>query len=51
MKELIIARMREPSTWAGIAAIPGALAVAGTIKVLGVFVAGMLAIWLPEVKK
>lgn len=57
MKELIIARLREPSTWAGIAAmvmvapIPGALAVAGTIKVLGVFVAGLLAIWLPEAKK
>lgn len=57
MKELIIARMREPSTWAGIAAmvlvapIPGAIAIAGTIKVVGVFVAGLLAIWLPEVKK
>lgn len=57
MKELIIARLREPSTWAGIAAmimvapIPGALAVAGTIKLLGAFIAGALAIWLPEVKK
>jgi len=57
MKELIIARLREPSTWAGIAAmvlvapIPGAIAIAGTIKVVGVFVAGLLAIWLPEAKK
>lgn len=57
MKELIISRLREPSTWAGIAAmilvapIPGAMEVAATIKVLGGFVAGLLAIWLPEVKK
>ena len=57
MKELIISRMREPSTWAGIAAmivvapIPGALEVAATIKVVGAFVAGIMAIWLPEQKK
>lgn len=56
MKEIILARMREPSTWAGIAAIvlvapiPGAPAVAATIKLIGAFVAGALAIWLPEKK-
>jgi len=57
MKELIIARLREPSTWAGIAAmilvapIPGAPALAATIKVVGTCVAGVLAIWMPEGKK
>jgi hypothetical protein len=56
MKELIIQRLREPSTWAGIAAIilvapiPGAVALAATLKVVGTAVAGVLAIWLPEKK-
>ena len=56
MKELIISRLREPSTWAGIAAmllvapIPGAVALAASIKVIGAGVAGLLAIWLPEKK-
>ena len=56
MKELILARMREPSTWAGIAAlivvapIPGAPLLAASIKVVGGAIAGLLAIWLPEKK-
>lgn len=56
MKDLIIARLREPSTWAGIAAIivvaplPGAPLLAASIKVIGGAVAGLMAIWLPEKK-
>jgi hypothetical protein len=56
MKEKIIARLREPSTYAGIAATiliiptPSAMALAGTVKVVGAAIAGILAIWMPENK-
>jgi hypothetical protein len=56
LKDFILARIKEPSTWAGIAAmilvapIPGAVLLAGSIKVVGTAVAGLLAIWLPEKK-
>lgn len=60
MKTIILqwalARAREPSTWAGIAAviaaapIPGSILFAQSAQVLGTAVAGLLAIWLSEKK-
>jgi hypothetical protein len=56
--EFIIARLREPSTYAGLAAFIGGLAflphaqdMAQSIGFVGGAVAGLLAIWLPEAKK
>lgn len=56
MKKMILSRLREPSTYAGIAATiliiptPSAIALAGTVKVVGAAIAGVLAIWIPEGK-
>lgn len=54
---VILARLREPSTYAGIAAllagatfIPHASEIARTVSVAGMFISGILAIWLPEQK-
>ena len=55
-KDAILNRLREPSTYAGLAATimliptPSAIALAGTIKVIGAAVCGLLAIWIPEKK-
>ena len=53
----IISRLREPSTYAGLAGliaglafIPHAADIAQTITAVGTAVAGLLAIWLPEKK-
>ena len=53
----ILARLREPSTWAGIAAfaagasfIPHAAEVSQMITGIGMVVAAALAIFLPEQK-
>jgi hypothetical protein len=53
---LILKRMREPSTYAGIAAliiagkafIPAADSIATTVTAAGAFIAAILAVWLPE---
>ena len=57
MKNLILARLREPSTAAGIAGFIGAMSflphaheVGQTTAVIGTAVASLLAIWLPEAK-
>lgn len=56
MKDMILSRLKEPSTWAGVAAVflvvptPTNVAIASTIKLVGTMVAGALAIWLPEKK-
>ena len=56
MKDAILKRLREPSTYAGIAAFVSALGFqfateAGqTIIAVGGSVAALLAIWLPEKK-
>lgn len=57
MGKLILARLREPSTWAGIAGLvagvsvlPHAGDVAQSITLVGGAIAGLLAIWMPEAK-
>lgn len=54
---LIASRLREPSTYAGIAGVvagltflPHAADIAQTIVISGGAIAGLLAIWLPERK-
>ncbi len=55
-KEAILKRLSEPSTYAGLAATimliptPSAIALAGTVKVIGAAICGLLAIWMPEKK-
>lgn len=51
----LLSRLREPSTYAGIAGVvagfsflPHAADIAQTIIIAGGAVAGLLAIWLPE---
>lgn len=50
----IMSRLKEPSTWAGIAAIiavapiPGAVLLAQSLQVIGTAIAGLMAIWLSE---
>lgn len=57
MKDMIVKRLREPSTYAGIAAFVGALGfqfapeVAQSTLAVGTAVAALLAIWLPEKPK
>jgi len=57
MKAAILKRLREPSTYAGLAALVAALGVpfapeaAQTIVAVGGAVAALLAIWLPEKPK
>jgi hypothetical protein len=55
--KMILDRLREPSTYAGLAAllasatfIPHAPDIAKTITIGGTFLSGILAIWLPEKK-
>ena len=54
MKAVIVKRLREPSTYAGVAALIGALGVplapeaAQTVVAVGSAVTALLAIWLPE---
>lgn len=55
--EFLVSRLREPSTYAGIAAIlagvtfiPYAPELAKTISAVGTLVTGLLAIWMPEKK-
>ena len=57
MMNTLLARLREPSTYAGIAGviaglgfIPHAADIAGLIGPLGAVIAGVLAIVLPEAK-
>ena len=57
MLPVIIARLREPSTWAGLAGlvaslafIPHATEISHTITAVGVAAGSILAIWLPESK-
>lgn len=57
MQSFIFSRLREPSTYAGLAGLIGSLAflpqaqeIASTITAAGAFVASVLAIWLPERK-
>lgn len=57
MKNALVARLREPSTYAGLAVFVGSLSflpnsanIAETITVVGTALAGLLAIWLPENK-
>lgn len=57
MKTFIITRLREPSTYAGIAVfvgslsfVPNADSIAQTITAVGAAVVSLLAIWLPENK-
>lgn len=57
MKAMILARLREPSTYAGLAAligsasfIPYSTELASTVGAIGVAVTGLLAIWVPERK-
>lgn len=56
LKTAILKRLREPSTYAGLAAVVSGLGFAlapeigQTIPVIGAAVAGLLAIWLPEGK-
>lgn len=54
----ILSRLREPSTYAGIAAfvaglsfIPHAADISGLIPIAGSLIAGVLAIILPEAKE
>lgn len=58
MSSMILSRLREPSTWAGLAVFVGGLAfiphasdIASSLPVIGGCVGGLLAIWLPETKK
>ena len=51
MRNLIIKRLAEPSTWAGLAAIVGTAAQAWATKdpaTIGAVVAGVLAVAMPE---
>ncbi|WP_200844369.1 hypothetical protein [Rhizobium sp. 18065] len=56
MKDAILKRLREPSTYAGLAALVGSLGFAfapeagQSILAVGTAVAALLAIWLPEKK-
>lgn len=57
MKNLIVARLREPSTLAGIAGFVGAMSflpnaheVGQSVAIIGSAVASLLAIWMPEGK-
>lgn len=56
IKTAILARLRQPSTYAGLAAVIASLGFAGsdlvgqTIPIVGTAVAGLLAVWLPEGK-
>jgi len=57
MLSTIIARLREPSTYAGIAGvvaglsfIPHAADIAQTVTAVGAAAVSLLAIWLPETK-
>ena len=58
MKNIILARLREPSTYAGIATllmgaaafVPHAQEVAQSVTILGAAIAGLLAVWMPERK-
>ncbi len=55
--QYLITRLREPSTYAGIATlltglsfIPNAMAWANEVELIGAAISGLLAIILPEVK-
>lgn len=57
MASMIFSRLREPSTYAGIAGIvagltfiPHAVDISSSLPVIGSCIAGLLAIWLPESK-
>lgn len=57
MKNVLLGRLREPSTYAGLAIFVGSLSflpnaanLSETITVVGTAVASLLAIWLPENK-
>lgn len=54
MTKKLMQRLREPSTWAGIAAVVGSIAQAVATKspeAIGAAVAGVLAIVMPEGKR
>ena len=55
MKQVIVKRIKEPSTWTGLAAVvagfsflPHAGDIAGLLPSLGVVIAGIIGIVLPE---
>lgn len=57
MKELILTKLKEKSTWAGLAALVASLTiiphyaeVSLTISAIGGAVAAVLGIWFPETK-
>lgn len=56
LKTAILSRLRQPSTYAGVAAIVAGLGISHateisqTVIAVGAAVAGLLAIWLPEGK-
>lgn len=54
MKTILLARLREPSTWAGIAAVVATAAQAYATRdpqAIGAVVAGAVAILAPDPKK
>ena len=58
MKEWLLTKIREKSTWAGLAAIvssltfiPSAESVAASLAVIGAAVSGLVAIWVKEETK
>lgn len=57
MTSFLLSRLREPSTYAGIASllagasfIPHVPEIVQTVTIVGTAVSGLLAVWLPEKK-
>lgn len=48
MRAFILRRLREPSTWAGLAAVAGLVLPPGTDALIATAAAGFLAVLLPE---
>lgn len=50
--KFVLDRLKEPSTWAGLAGIAASLGIAApvyaTISAVGIAIAGVIAIFLPE---
>lgn len=57
MKEWLVSRLKEKTTWAGLATVVGSLSFipaadswSATIAVIGTAVAGVVSIWTAETK-
>lgn len=57
MKEWLVSRLKEKTTWAGLATVVGSLSFipaadswSATIAVIGTAVAGVVSIWTSETK-